>query len=143
MRDESECHAADEDRGRHEAGDDDSDREHCDVERDLIELREGALGVRSPVDRDQDPDRESREQADRRERHPVDARQRRRDADRRARTEQPPGSDACIRPRRRSEAAIRVRKREDGGRNRDSCGGVAQEHILRSDYASPHHGPLQ
>ena len=51
---------------------DDSDREHCDVERDLIELREGALGVRSPVDRDQDPDRESREQPERSERQPVD-----------------------------------------------------------------------
>ena len=43
-------------------------------------------------------------------------------------TEQPPRGDPGVRPRRRSEAAVRVRKREDGGRNprfqRRRCAGA-------------------
>ena len=72
-RSQGERDPADEDRSRHQPRDHDGDRQHRDVERDLIELREGALGVRSPADRDQDPDGERREQADRDEGQPVDA----------------------------------------------------------------------
>jgi hypothetical protein len=114
---ERERDAADDPGSRDEPRDHDRDCEHRDVERDLVELGKGALGVGSPAGRNQDPDGEGGEQAERDEREPVDARSRRRDADRGARSQDPPGRETRVGTCRRGKAAVRIRESENDPRD--------------------------
>ena len=140
---ESQGHSADEHPGRHEPRHDDGDGEYGDVERDLVELRERAFAVRGPAGGDQNPDGERRKQAERENCQPVDARPGGRDAERCADSQQPPGRHARVRPCRRRKAAVRVRERENRGRNPYSYSRVTEKRTLPSLYLFSHQGSLQ
>ena len=121
----------------------DRDREYGDVERNLIELGEGTLGIGYPTDRDQDPDGKGREDPHRGESQAIDARSCRRNPECGADSEQPPSCDARVGPSRGGEAPVRIRKRENSGGDRGSHGSVAESHALLAPYPDPGHGPLQ
>ena len=133
---------ADDPRRGHQTCQHDRDREHGDIERDLVELLECAFRVRRPADRDQDPDGERGEEPQRGEGEPIDPCAGRGDPDRGTCSEQPPGRHARVRSRRRKEAAFGVGKGEHGRRDRDSDGGGTRNDTLLGLYVRQRHRSL-